>query len=125
MKLFYVKSGILAMNFNFFAGNRYMFDFETAENFVGPHTHEAFFVTAVSNSCMNPIIYGNYINKYWQNIRRRTCRSSPVNANHSETAASSRWYNPSQQRTEICNNLDQQFVLSPHCHSANSFKMTL
>lgn len=90
-----------------------MFDYETAENFVGPHTHEAFFVTAVSNSCMNPIIYGNYMTEYCKTIRQRRCRLCNSARNHSETAASSRHHNPSQQRTEICNNIDQPFVLAP------------
>ncbi|CAL8127541.1 unnamed protein product [Orchesella dallaii] len=45
---------------------RYMLDFETAEKLVDPRIQEALFVTAVSNSCLNPIIYGNYMRGCWR-----------------------------------------------------------
>ncbi|CAL8092285.1 unnamed protein product [Orchesella dallaii] len=51
----------------------YMFDFETAEKLVDPRIKEALFVTAVSNSCLNPIIYGNYMNKFFRCIFLGSC----------------------------------------------------
>ncbi|KAK9506694.1 hypothetical protein O3M35_008582 [Rhynocoris fuscipes] len=37
----------------------YMFDRESAEK-VDPRLQDALFIMAVSNSCMNPLVYGSY-----------------------------------------------------------------
>lgn len=43
-----------------------MLDFETAEKLVDPRIREVLFVTAVSNSCVNPFLYGNYMKECCQ-----------------------------------------------------------
>lgn len=108
---------------------RYMFDFETADKLVDPQIHEAFFVTAVSNSCVNPIIYGNYMKKYWKNLRNAACRSRNSSTSSSRIASSRTTNNQHHQRTGStyrCTNPNHHFTLSPRCHSsANASDVTM
>ncbi|CAL8100508.1 unnamed protein product [Orchesella dallaii] len=103
----------------------YMFDFETAAN-VDPRIHEALFVTAVSNSCVNPIIYGNYMKKYWRNLRNAACRSRTSSTSSSRIASSSRTHNHHRAvSTYRCTNPNHHFNLSPRCQSATASDVTI
>lgn len=105
-----------------------MFDYETAENIVGHQTHEAFFVTAVSNSCLNPIIYGNYMSKYCKKFHNGRSRYRDSSISGSPAPASSVWNDQSQLRagrTEICTNADQQFVLSSQSETGKTSSVTV
>lgn len=119
-----------------------MFDYETADKLVDPQIHEAFFVTAVSNSCVNPIIYGNYMKKYWRNIRNAACRSGTSSTSSSRIASSSRTHHhrnshpqqhnhhslpqhPHRSSTYRCAIPNHHFRLSPGYQSRNPSDVTM
>jgi len=66
-----------------FLSYRYMLDYDSADKLVDPRVREALFVTAVSNSCVNPIIYGNYMKKYWRNLTQGACQSRSASSSSS------------------------------------------
>ena len=49
---------------NFFSFNRSMIHYESAFDLMDPRVREVLFLLAVSNSCMNPIIYGHHVHSY-------------------------------------------------------------
>lgn len=64
---------IMDVLFSFIQYIRYMIDRETAEQVDGA-VQDGLFLMAVSNSCMNPLVYGSYAMKC-----RKPCRKPTMN----------------------------------------------